>query len=104
MSSGGRTGVEDARTPDRNTCCRRKRGTTSYFRLPTGTNLGTPLIDAMNAIKRDFEPLLNQLPKDYDKFENDLLENLLPPATLASRTTATAWSRNRRRNGRTRPR
>ena len=31
----------------------------------------------MNAIERDFEPLLNQLPKDYDKFENDLLEDLL---------------------------
>src|SRR5216117_3264304 len=31
----------------------------------------------MNAIERDFEPLLNQLPKDYAKFENSLLEDLL---------------------------
>src|SRR5436190_15114816 len=31
----------------------------------------------MNAIERDFEPLRGQLPKDYDKFENDLLEDLL---------------------------
>jgi type I restriction enzyme M protein len=31
----------------------------------------------MDAIERDFEPLHNQLPKDYDKFENDLLEELL---------------------------
>src|SRR4029077_9577986 len=37
----------------------------------------TALVDAMNAIERDFEPLLNQLPKDYDKFENDVLEDLL---------------------------
>ena len=31
----------------------------------------------MDAIERDFEPLQGQLPKDYDKFENDLLEDLL---------------------------
>jgi type I restriction enzyme M protein len=31
----------------------------------------------MNAIERDFPPLLNQLPKDYEKFGNDLLEDLL---------------------------
>jgi len=31
----------------------------------------------MEAIERDFEPLLNQLPKDYAKFENTLLEDLL---------------------------
>jgi len=47
------------------------------LKLPKGTNLGAALVEAMNAIERDFEPLLNQLPKDYDKFENDLLEDLL---------------------------
>ena len=47
------------------------------LKLPKGANLGTALVEAMNAIERDFEPLLNQLPKDYDKFENDLLEDLL---------------------------
>ena len=31
----------------------------------------------MNAIERDFEPLAGQLPKDYDRFDNDLLEDLL---------------------------
>ena len=31
----------------------------------------------MDAIERDFEPLLNQLPKEYTKFENSLLEDLL---------------------------
>jgi type I restriction enzyme M protein len=45
--------------------------------LPKGADLGTALVDAMNAIERDFEPLLNQLPKDYTKFENSLLEDLL---------------------------
>ena len=47
------------------------------LKLSKGTNLGTALVEAMNAIERGFEPLLNQLPKDYDKFENDLLENIL---------------------------
>ena len=45
--------------------------------LPKGADLGTALVEAMNAIERDFEPLLNQLPKEYTKFENSLLEDLL---------------------------
>lgn len=45
--------------------------------LPKGADLGSALVDAMNAIERDFEPLLNQLPKDYTKFDNTLLEDLL---------------------------
>jgi type I restriction enzyme M protein len=44
------------------------------LKLPKGANLGTALVEAMNAIERDFEPLLNQRPRDYDKFENDILE------------------------------
>ncbi len=47
------------------------------LKLPKGSNLGAALVKAMDAIERDFEPLLNQLPKDYDKFESDLLEDLL---------------------------
>lgn len=47
------------------------------LRLPKGTNLGTALIEAMNAIEKDFKALEGQLPKDYEKFENDLLEDLL---------------------------
>ncbi|MCX6907117.1 MAG: class I SAM-dependent DNA methyltransferase, partial [Verrucomicrobia bacterium] len=47
------------------------------LKLPKGTNLGTALVEAMNAIEREFEPLRNVLPKDYDKFESDLLEDLL---------------------------
>ncbi|MGA3265253.1 MAG: class I SAM-dependent DNA methyltransferase [Verrucomicrobiota bacterium] len=47
------------------------------LKLPKGADLGTALVDAMNAIERDFEPLKGQLPKDYTKFENTLLEDLL---------------------------
>ncbi len=47
------------------------------LKLPSGTNLGAALVEAMNAIEADFEPLAGQLPKDYDRFENKLLEDLL---------------------------
>lgn len=47
------------------------------LKLPKGANLGTAIVKAMDAIERDFEPLKGQLPKDYDKFESDLLEDLL---------------------------
>ena len=49
----------------------------SLLRLPAGTPLGAALVDAMNAIEADFEPLAGQLPKDYDRFDNKLLEDLL---------------------------
>ncbi len=44
---------------------------------PKNTHLGTKLVEAMNAIEEDFEPLRGQLPRDYDQFDNDLLEDLL---------------------------
>lgn len=47
------------------------------LQLPAGTDLGAALVDAMNAIEADFEPLAGQLPKEYDRFDNKLLENLL---------------------------
>jgi type I restriction enzyme M protein len=47
------------------------------LKLPKGAKLGTALVEAMEAIEKSFEPLLNQLPKDYEKFENDLLEHIL---------------------------
>ena len=45
--------------------------------LPKGSDLGAALVAAMNAIEADFEPLLNQLPKEYDQFDARLLEDLL---------------------------
>ena len=63
----------------------------TLLQLPSGTNLGSVLVDAMNAIETDFPALANTLPKDYDRFEKKLLEDLLrsfdseacatPPAT-----------------------
>jgi type I restriction enzyme M protein len=45
--------------------------------LPSGASLGGALVAAMNAIEADFAPLQGSLPKDYDRFDNKLLENLL---------------------------
>lgn len=45
--------------------------------MPKGSDLGAALVAAMNAIEADFEPLLNQLPKEYDQFDARLLEDLL---------------------------
>lgn len=47
------------------------------LKLPSGANLGAAIVEAMNAIEADFVPLAGQLPKDYDRFENKLLEDLL---------------------------
>ena len=49
----------------------------TLLQLPSGTNLGSVLVDAMNAIETDFPALANTLPKDYDRFEKKLLEDLL---------------------------
>ena len=49
----------------------------TLLKLPSGTNLGNALVEAMNAIEADFEPLAGQLPRDYDRFENKLREDLL---------------------------
>ncbi len=45
--------------------------------LPKGTDLGAALVKAMDAIEDDFPVLKGQLPKEYPKFENALLEDLL---------------------------
>lgn len=47
------------------------------LKLPKGTNLGEALVEAMNAIEDEYEPLAGQLPKDYDGFDPGLLEDLL---------------------------
>ncbi len=45
--------------------------------LPKDTDLGQTLIEAMDAIEADFEPLQGVLPKEYGIFENIVLEDLL---------------------------
>jgi type I restriction enzyme M protein len=59
------------------------------LKLPSGANLGTALVEAMNAIEADFEPLAGQLPKDYDRFDNKVLEDLLRNFDSAALRNAT---------------
>ena len=49
----------------------------TLLNLPSGASLSAALVAAMNAIEADFPPLQGSLPKDYDRFDNKLLENLL---------------------------
>ncbi len=49
----------------------------TLLNLPSDASLGGALVVAMNAIEADFPPLTGSLPKDYDRFDNKLLENLL---------------------------
>lgn len=49
----------------------------TLLNLPSGASLGGALVAAMNAIEVDFPPLTGSLPKDYDRFDNKLLEDLL---------------------------
>lgn len=39
------------------------------MKLPKDANLGEALVEAMNSIEAEFEPLLGQLPKGYDGFD-----------------------------------
>jgi len=56
--------------------------------LPSDSNRGQALIDAMEAIEKDFDPLAGVLPKDYTRFDNDFLEELLKIFNRESLRTA----------------
>ena len=56
--------------------------------LPSNSKWGQALIDAMEAIEKDFDPLLGVLPKDYTRFDNDFLEGLLKIFNRESLRTA----------------
>lgn len=45
--------------------------------LPKGADLGKALVEAMEAVETDFQPLKDVLPKDYAKFDSTLLEEML---------------------------
>jgi len=47
------------------------------LKLPSGASLGASLVEAMNVIEEEFEPLRGQLPKEYAQFDDALLENIL---------------------------
>ena len=50
---------------------------THLLTVASSPHIGKALVDAMNAIEAEFEPLLYQLPKEYDQFDARLLEDLL---------------------------
>ncbi|MQW83411.1 DNA methyltransferase [Mesorhizobium loti] len=47
------------------------------LKMPKDGNLGAALTAAMDVIEAAFPPLAGQLPKDYQRFESDLLERML---------------------------
>ncbi len=49
------------------------------LKTPKDGNLGAALIAAMEEIERAAPPLAGQLPKDYTRFENDVLEGMMRP-------------------------
>ena len=49
----------------------------SILKLPKGENLGAALNSAMEAAEAAFPPLRGQLPREYERFDNDVLDNML---------------------------
>ncbi len=47
------------------------------LQMPKDGNLGAALTAAMEAVEDHFPPLAGQLPKDYERFEDDVLEEML---------------------------
>ena len=45
--------------------------------MPKDGNLGTAVTAAMEAVEDHFPPLSGQLPKDYERFEDDVLEEMM---------------------------
>ena len=45
--------------------------------MPKDGNLGVALSAAMEAVENHFPPLAGQLPKDYERFDDELLERML---------------------------
>lgn len=45
--------------------------------MPKGGQLGEALTAAMEAVEDHFPPLAGQLPKDYERFDDDLLESMM---------------------------
>jgi type I restriction enzyme M protein len=47
------------------------------LKTPKDGNLGAALVAAMEDIERAYPPLAGQLPKDYARFDNDVLESMM---------------------------
>lgn len=46
-------------------------------KTPKGKSMGAALTKAMETVEASFQPLAGQLPKDYEKFDNDLLDRMM---------------------------
>ena len=55
---------------------------------PKGGNLGAAMTAAMEAVEDRFPPLAGQLPKDYQRFEDDVLEEMMRTFDSAALRTA----------------
>ena len=49
----------------------------ALLQMPKDGNLGAAVTIAMEAVEGHFPPLAGQLPKDYERFEDDVLEEML---------------------------
>lgn len=49
----------------------------TLLKLEKGANLGAAINAAMDAVEKSFPPLAGQLPKDYARFSNEVLERML---------------------------
>ena len=49
----------------------------TLLNLEKGADLGAALNSAMEAVEQNFPPLAGQLPKDYARFDNEVLERML---------------------------
>lgn len=49
----------------------------TLLKLEKGADLGAALNSAMEAVEQNFPPLAGQLPKDYARFDNEVLERML---------------------------
>ena len=56
--------------------------------MPKDGNLGAAVTAAMEAVEDQFPPLAGQLPKDYERFEDDVLEEMMRTFDSAALRTA----------------
>jgi type I restriction enzyme M protein len=47
------------------------------LKTPKDESIGAALTKAMETVEHSFQPLAGQLPKDYERFENELLERMM---------------------------
>jgi type I restriction enzyme M protein len=47
------------------------------IKTPKDKSMGAALTKAMETVEHSFQPLAGQLPKDYEKFDNDLLDRMM---------------------------